>query len=105
MHRYLPALASVALMLAPQPTLAGARMILQQPRSTLVLPAADLDRPSTKRTAHRHRYAYGERYTPGQHWQPWPSRRHHRYWHGGVTSAFCYGIISIPDRRCYERDW
>ena len=47
----------------------------------------------------------GERFTPGQHWQPWPSGRHHRYWHGGVTSAFCYGIISIPDRRCYERHW
>jgi hypothetical protein len=92
-------------MLAPQPTLAGAHMILQQPMPTLELPAADLDRPSIKRAARRHRYAYGERYTPGQHWQPWPSGRHHRYWHGGVTSAFCYGITSIPDRRCYERDW
>jgi len=104
-HRYLPVLAFTGLMLAPQPTLAGAHVILQQPRSTLVLPAADLDRPGIKRTARRHRYAYGERFTPGQHWQPWPSGRHHRYWHGGVTSAFCYGIISIPDRRCYERHW
>ena len=104
-HRYLPVLAVTGLMLAPQPTLAGAHVILQQPRSTLVSPAADLDRRGIRRTARRHRYAYGERFTPGQHWQPWPSGRHHRYWHGGVTSAFCYGIISIPDRRCYERHW
>jgi hypothetical protein len=50
-------------------------------------------------------YAYRERFTPGQHWQPWPGGRHHRYWHGGVTSVYCHGIISLPEARCYDRDW
>jgi hypothetical protein len=30
-------------------------------------------------------YVYRERFTPGQHWQPWPAGRHHRYWHGGLA--------------------
>jgi hypothetical protein len=50
-------------------------------------------------------YVYRDRFTPGQHWQPWPAGRHHRYWHGGVTSVYCHGIISIPEARCYDRDW
>jgi hypothetical protein len=50
-------------------------------------------------------YVYRERFTPGQHWQPWPTGRHHRYWHGGVTSVYCHGIISLPEARCYDRDW
>ena len=56
----------------------------------------------------RHRgpiYVYRERFTLGQHWQPWPAGRHHRYWHGGVTSVYCHGIISLPEARCYDRDW
>lgn len=105
MRSVLAALACTAGMLASHPALAGPRMGLQLPTFMLVVPSADLDRPRAKRAARPHRHAYREWYTPGQHWQPWLSGRHHRYWHGGVTSAFCYGIISIPDRRCYERDW
>jgi hypothetical protein len=58
-----------------------------------------------KRHYRRAIYAYRERFTPGQHWQAWPAGRHHRYWHGGVTSVYCHGIISLPEARCYERDW
>lgn len=96
-------LAAVASLATPASAVSGIGRQLSAP--TLVTPVADLDRPIAKRRAHYRRYAYREWYTPGQHWQPWPSGRHHRYWHGGVTSAFCYGIYSAPERRCYERDW
>jgi hypothetical protein len=102
-HVLLVAVALAAVALLPAPALAG--LGHQLPVPTLVARVADLDRPIAKRRAHYRRYAYREWYTPGQHWQPWPSGRHHRYWHGGVTSAFCYGIYSAPERRCYERDW
>ena len=75
-----------------------------RPVDSAIVRVADFDYPRKRR--HRPRFVYwGERFTPGQHWQPWTSGRHHRYWHGGVTSAFCYGIISPAEMRCRERDW
>jgi hypothetical protein len=97
------AFAAVAPLAAPAPAgnVTGHQLFVP----TLVARVADLDRPVAKRRAHHRRHVYREWYTPGQHWQPWPAGRHHLYWHGGVTSAFCYGIHSAPEATCYERDW
>jgi hypothetical protein len=77
---------------------------LMRPVGSAIVRVADLDQPRHRR--HHPRFVYwGERFTPGQHWQPWAPGRHHRYWHGGVTSAFCYGILSVAEMRCRERDW
>jgi len=32
------------------------------------------------------------RLSPAQAWQPWPTGRHHRYYLGGLETAFCYGL-------------
>jgi hypothetical protein len=104
-RRHLYWVAFAALVLAPQLAVAGGHMMVPQPKPAPVTVVADFDRPRMRRAARPRRYVYGEWYTPGQHWQPWAPGRHHRYWHGGVTSAFCYGIYSVPERRCYDRDW
>jgi hypothetical protein len=75
-----------------------------RPAASPIVRVADFDHPRKRR--HHPRLVYwGERFTPGQHWQPWAPNRYQRYWHGGVTSAFCYGIISAPEMRCRERHW
>src|SRR6476660_8112838 len=93
-------LLTFALLPAP-PSAVGAPSPLA--KQQLTIQVADIQ--YRKRHYRRPIYAYGERFTPGQHWQPWPAGRHHRYWHGGVTSVYCQGIISLPEVRCYDRDW
>ena len=95
-------LGSLVACIAP---VAAAGRIPRPEAVSIVLRVADLDRPRARKAGRHRVYAYREWYTPGQHWQPWPSGRHHRYWHGGVTDAFCYGIWSARDGRCYEREW
>ena len=98
-------LALATLLSATPPSSASGLIEIGRRPGTLITPVADLHRPRPRRAAHYRRYLYGEWYTPGQHWQPWQPGRHHRYWHGGVTDAFCYGIYSAPDGHCYDRDW
>ncbi len=86
------------------PALAVSGVDKQRDLGAALVRVADLDRPA-RHHAYRRRQVYREWYTPGQHWQPWRPSRHHRYWHGGVTDPFCYGIRAAPDPKCYERYW
>src|SRR6478672_8220322 len=86
-----PYLLAVALVPAPASAIGPLSLAKQQ----VTVQVTDFQ--YRKRRYHGPIYVYRERFTPGQHWQPWPAGRHHRYWHGGVTSVYCHGIISIPE--------
>jgi len=98
--RLIPSLLAFALVPASASAVGTPPPLAQQ---QLAIRVADFQ--YRKRHYRRPIYAHRERFTPGQHWQPWPPGRHHRYWHGGATSVYCHGIISLPEARCYDRDW